>query len=70
MQIIGSNNLNYQEKVQASDFEGVTIAEKNGTIFSLSTAPRVGFYEFNVKLGDIQDIQAFAVYIQTAAHYI
>lgn len=70
MQIIGLNNLNYQEKVQASDFEGVTIAEKNGTIFSLSTAPRVGFYEFNVKLGDIQDIQAFAVYIQTAAHYI
>ncbi|MEH7123796.1 DUF4931 domain-containing protein [Bacillus sp. JJ1773] len=70
MQIIGLEDIDYGEKVQASDFEGITIHEKNGTIFSISTAPRVGFYEFNVKLGDIQDIKAFAKYIQTAAHYI
>lgn len=70
MQIIGLKNIDYTEKVQESDFEGLTIHEKNGTTFSISTAPRVGFYEFNVKLGDILDVTAFAKYIQMAAHYI
>ncbi|MBP2240402.1 ATP adenylyltransferase/5',5'''-P-1,P-4-tetraphosphate phosphorylase II [Cytobacillus eiseniae] len=70
MQIIGLNEIDYTEKVEASDFEGLIISENQGTVFSISTAPRVGFYEFNVKLGDIQDITFFAKYIQTAAHYI
>ncbi|MBS4190644.1 DUF4931 domain-containing protein [Bacillus sp. FJAT-49705] len=70
MQIIGLHEINYEDKVQASDFEGVTIHEKNGTVFTISTAPRVGFYEFNVKLEDIDDLTAFSKYIQTAAHYI
>lgn len=70
MQIIGLEDIDYTKKVQASDFQGLTIHEKNGTVFSISTEPRVGFYEFNVKLGDIHDVTAFAKYIQTAAHYI
>jgi len=70
MQIVGLKEIDYHEKVVASDFEGLTIHEQNGTIFSISTAPRIGFYEFNVKLGDIMDISAFANYIQTATHYI
>lgn len=70
MQIIGLKDIDYNEKVQAQDFDGLVIHEKSGTIFSLSTVPRVGFYEFNVKLGDIQDITSFARYIQIAAHYI
>ncbi|MFO1445246.1 DUF4931 domain-containing protein [Bacillus sp. Bva_UNVM-123] len=69
MQIIGLNEIDYREKVQAIDFEGLVIQEKNGTVFSISTKPRVGFYEFNVKLGKIEDIYAFAKYIQIATHY-
>jgi len=70
MQIIGLHDIDYREKVQAIDFEGLVIQEKNGTVFSISTKPRVGFYEFNVKLGKIEDIYSFAKYIQTAAHYL
>ncbi|MFE8696634.1 DUF4931 domain-containing protein [Cytobacillus sp. FJAT-53684] len=70
MQIIGLQEINYKEKVEARDFDGIVIDEKNGTVFSISTAPRVGFYEFNVKLADIMDITAFAKYIQIAAHYL
>lgn len=70
MQIIGLNEINYEEKVTRRDFEGYLIDEKDGTEFSISTEPRIGFYEFNVKLGDLDDISAFARYIQTAAYYI
>ncbi|MBU8880837.1 DUF4931 domain-containing protein [Bacillus sp. FJAT-29790] len=70
MQIVGLKEINYVDKVQPQDFEGLTIHEKDGTIFSISTAPRIGFYEFNIKLADMNDITSFARYIQTAAHYI
>lgn len=70
MQIIGLKEIDYREKIHPSDFEGPAIHEKNGTVFSISTKPRIGFYEFNIKLGDIEDISAFAKYIQVAAHYI
>ena len=70
MQIIGLKDVDYVEKVRKEDFEGSVIQQNNGTVFSLSTNPRVGFYEFNVKLGAMEDIYSFAKYIQTAAHYL
>ncbi len=69
MQIIGLKDMNYQDKVRMEDFEGLVIHESDGSVFSISTKPRAGFYEFNVKLGKIEDIYAFSKYIQTAAHY-
>lgn len=70
MQIVGLNNIDYKEKIQVKDFEGLLIHEESGTVFTLSTSPRIGFYEFNVKLADQDDIPYFAKCIQTAAHYI
>ncbi|MEK3857014.1 DUF4931 domain-containing protein [Cytobacillus sp. FSL H8-0458] len=70
MQIVGLKNIDYKEKIQAQDFEGLLIHEESGTVFTLSTSPRIGFYEFNVKLADQDDIPYFAKCIQTAAHYI
>lgn len=69
MQIIGLKDVNYQDKVREEDFEGLVIHESDGSVFSISIKPRVGFYEFNVKLGKIDDIDAFSKYIQKAAHY-
>lgn len=70
MQIVGLKDINYQEKVEDRDFAGLVIDEKDGAVFSISTLPRVGFYELNVKLGSMNAITAFAKYIQLAARYI
>ncbi|MDQ0273013.1 DUF4931 domain-containing protein [Cytobacillus purgationiresistens] len=70
MQIVGLHDINYKEKVIDRDFEGLVIDEKDGAVFSLSTSPRIGFYELNVKLGDMNHVAAFAKYVQLAAYYI
>ncbi|MDQ0155256.1 DUF4931 domain-containing protein [Robertmurraya andreesenii] len=70
MQIVGLRNIDYMESVTAAQFEGLKIHEQNGVLFSLSTMPRVGFYEFNVKMTDDSQIPIFSSYIQMAAHYI
>ncbi|MDQ0187546.1 DUF4931 domain-containing protein [Cytobacillus sp. FSL R5-0569] len=70
MQIVGLYDVVYQNKVQADDFVGELIDQHGDTEFSLSNKPRIGFYEFNVKLGQKKDIAAFAKYIQMATKYI
>lgn len=70
MQIVGLNSIDYMENVPASVFEGKEIHQENGVVFSLSSEPKVGFYEFNVKMTDFNQIESFAKYIQVAAHYI
>lgn len=70
MQIVGLNDISYQNKVQADDFVGEQIDQQDDIVFSLSTKPRIGFYEFNVKLGETENIATFARYIQIATKYI
>ncbi|MDZ5472174.1 DUF4931 domain-containing protein [Bacillus sp. 31A1R] len=70
MQIVGLNDINYMDKISETYFEGLTIDEENGTNFSLSTKPKIGFYEFNVKMTSLEDIESFSSYIQIATHYI
>lgn len=70
MQIIGLQDLNYKENIAESAFRGINIIENNGVIFSLSTKPRIGFYEFNVQMNEDGYAEEFGVYLQTAAHYI
>lgn len=69
-QIVGLYDIDYLEKVTETCFEGLKIDEKDGVLFNLSTKPRVGFYEFNVKMTDLGQIPTFATYIQIAVHYI
>ncbi len=70
MQIIGLNDINYMENVAVSSFEGLPIDEQDGVLFNLSEKPRVGFYEFNVRMTKPEQLPVFAKYVQTAVHYI
>ncbi|MEH7110099.1 DUF4931 domain-containing protein [Bacillus sp. JJ1764] len=70
MQIIGLDDINYKENVSHELFEGMVLAEDNGVKFTLSTKPRVGFYEFNVMMEDSGYKERFAEYMQMAVHYI
>ncbi|MFE8702295.1 DUF4931 domain-containing protein [Cytobacillus sp. FJAT-54145] len=70
MQIIGLNNIDYLDKVSEEHFLGLKIAEQNNVVFTLSTKPKIGFYEFNVKMTGMNEVEQFALYIQAAAHYI
>lgn len=70
MQIIGLRDLDYMENIAATQFEGLKIHEEKGVLFSLATKPKVGFYEFNVKMTEDCQIPIFASYVQMAVHYI
>ncbi|MBV7505854.1 DUF4931 domain-containing protein [Bacillus sp. sid0103] len=70
MQIIGLDDINYKEKVTHEMFEGIVIAEEEGVRFTLSTKPRVGFYEFNVEMEESSYQEKFSDYLQIAVHYI
>ncbi|MEH7439154.1 DUF4931 domain-containing protein [Neobacillus drentensis] len=70
MQIVGLNDIDYKEKVTHEMFEGLVIAEGEGTRFTLSTKPRVGFYEFNIEMNDSSYQEPFSDFLQIAVHYI
>ncbi|ULT56312.1 DUF4931 domain-containing protein [Neobacillus drentensis] len=70
MQIVGLHDIDYRKKSSHDMFEGLLIAENHGVQLTLSTKPRVGFYEFNIEMEDSGYREEFAEYIQTAVHYI
>lgn len=70
MQIVGLHTIDYSTNVSPSSFAGITIHKRNSVDFTLSTEPRMGFYEFNVNFDDISQIDTVADYIQTAVHYL
>jgi ATP adenylyltransferase/5',5'''-P-1,P-4-tetraphosphate phosphorylase II len=71
MQIIGLDDIDYKEKVTHDMFTGIVIAETNGVRFTLSTRPRIGFYEYNIEMNDASGYQErFSEYLQMAVHYI
>lgn len=70
MQIIGLKDIDYKGCIRKEYFEGIIINEMNGVCFSLSTKPKAGFYEFNVKMSDMGYVEEFGRYLQMAAHYI
>lgn len=69
MQIVGLKHIDYRERVRKEDFVGSLIHKQNSVELNLSTQPKVGFFEFNVILADLQDINDMADYIQRVAHY-
>lgn len=70
MQIVGLKDINYKENITADVFKGILIEEKANVRFTLSTKPKVGFYEFNIDMEDSGYAEAFGEYLQTAVHYI
>lgn len=69
-QIVAFKNYDYKEKVQEQDFIGLLIDKQTDVELNISIKPRVGFYEFNVILADMEEMPRFADYIQLVAHYI
>ncbi|GIN85327.1 DUF4931 domain-containing protein [Heyndrickxia sporothermodurans] len=70
MQIVGLKYVDYRENIKENDFVGVEIASKRSVEFNISSEPRMGFYEYNVNLTNLEDLSIMADYIQMAAHYI
>lgn len=70
MQIVGLHRYNYMSHVRLSDFEGIELYQADGIECNLSTKPRVGFYEFNIRLSNSAAIDKMADFIQIFAHYI
>ncbi|OLS35297.1 DUF4931 domain-containing protein [Bacillus sp. MRMR6] len=70
MQIIGLHDINYKENIDEEVFEGILIEEKDGVHFSLSTKPKVGFYEFNIEMPDTHYVETFGINLQKVVHYI
>lgn len=69
MQIVGLKYLNCQERLAREMFEGIKIHSMPGVELNISSKPKVGFFEFNVILDSLADIDKMADYIQIMAHY-
>lgn len=70
MQIVGLKNIDYRQSLTWDFFEGLVINEKNQVQLNISTKPRVGFYEFNIILNDLKNLDQMADYIQITVHYL
>ena len=69
MQIVGLEGLNYYDNIRSEHFVGRLIARRQRVEFNLSSQPRMGFFEFNIRLSDMANLEIMADYIQIAAHY-
>jgi len=71
MQIIGWENVDYHDfGISPENFTGIVIHRLPGVELNLSTSPRIGFYEFNVVLSDMAQIDRLSDYIQSTVHYL
>lgn len=70
MQIIGFHEFNYLQYTSKQQFEGLLIDQKEGVELNVSTKPRAGFFEFNIILHEIFQLNQLADYIQVLVHYI
>lgn len=70
MQIIGLKDIDGQQNIREEYFEGILIDRKGSTELNLSIKPKMGFYEFNIILKDLADIDLMADYIQVTTHYL
>jgi ATP adenylyltransferase/5',5'''-P-1,P-4-tetraphosphate phosphorylase II len=70
MQIVGLYDINYQEKLMPESFKGIMIAENDGVSLTLSSKPRIGFYEYYITLSEKMGLGTFASYVQKVVQYI
>lgn len=71
MQIIGLKHLDYLDfGTTPNNFTGVLIDKKSKVELNLSTSPRMGFYEFNVVLEDLAQVDRLSDYVQGTVHYL
>lgn len=70
MQIVGLKDLDYKKNIPEDAFKGIEIIKSHDVWFSLSTRPRIGFYEFNVQMNDSGYAEEFGEWVQIATHFI
>lgn len=70
MQLIGLRDIDYREGLKSSQFEGISIAQKDGITFNVSTQPVSEFYEFNIIVEESFFSHVFSDFLQDAVTYI
>jgi ATP adenylyltransferase/5',5'''-P-1,P-4-tetraphosphate phosphorylase II len=70
MQIVGLKDIDYSNNITPESLQGAIIFRDTGVELNLSDQPKIGFFEFNIKLLDLQYINRLADYIQIVTHYI
>ncbi|VBB07051.1 Hypothetical protein LUCI_2295 [Lucifera butyrica] len=70
MQIVGLKNIDYTPNISRQSLHGEIIDCDTGVELNLTREPQVGFYEFNVRLENLQYIDRMADYIQIVTHYL
>ena len=70
MQIVGLKDIDYTQHISAESFQGFVIHEQHGVELNLAAEPKNGFFEFNVRLDNLQLLNQMADYIQIVIHYL
>ena len=70
MQIVGLYDVDYTKNVSVESFHGSIIHQQNGVELNLALEPGSGFFEFNVRLGNLSYLNQMADYIQIVSHYL
>lgn len=70
MQIVGLKDIDYRNNINVESLQGFIIDKKDGVELNLAQEPKNGFFEFNVRLSDLQYLNQMADYIQIVIHYL
>lgn len=70
MQLVGFPAFRQELAFRRSEFEGLTVDERDGVVLNLSTQPRVGFWELNIVPDDARATSTIADYIQIGVDFI
>ena len=70
MQIVGFPKLNKSLLFDRREFDGLTIAQKDGVVLNVSTYPRIGFGELNIVPREGAKTDTVADFLQAAVDYL
>jgi len=70
MQLVGFPAFRQELAFRRSEFEGLTVDERDGVVLNLSPQPRVGFWELNIVPDDARATATIADYIQIGVDFI
>lgn len=70
MQLVGFTKLNASLLFDRREFDGLTIAKKDGVTLSVATCPRIGFGELNVVPDKNASLDTAADFIQVSVDYL
>lgn len=70
MQIVGLNDIDYRKNLVIENFKGLQILKHDDLEVNISKQPIIGFSEFNIILGNLNNMDLFSDYIQLVIKYI